>query len=495
MARNLNNPEAPREGVEETRRDLNELKSKVTESKQSKERETTALDTTEQLENDPEVKSGFEKILNKGFEKVTWDFEKELPNDFTVDSYMKTIAEKHPDLWWLIAWDLWLPAWVFFWAKREKDITFNQLKLNQKVNFIALKRAIDKLTSWNKELSKISYESIVDEIEKQSELLAKESDKNFAWQWIWEIGKLLTRSEYTKIEEILREKWVTREVADPEWNKYRHWPEPISGTIVLIGWGITVIASAAAWYFVAKRRYNKKPSTPNHKKETYTSTTIEYNENIMRYMTHQAHGSTNVCYEEKAFKGDTKLEALKNAVWTTNVKINVSADVTTSFQWKSEAKLDTRTWVLTINVDRPTVFARNVEWVVLEKGWSRVTLYPNRQVEMHGLKMWEYGLLKEYIWYVYNENTNQWVEDPDRVAKYEKNVKRSLEEWILKNQTPFLKPPYLHGTIKRVVVNFNKWTETQIEIESKHRKDNDNVKVWLRDRDRPRANEPHYKTK
>lgn len=490
MARNLNNPETPKEGVEETKRDLDNLRSEVEEWEQSAENESTSVDSTEQLENDAEVKSGFEKILNKSFEKTISDFEKELPNDFTIDGYMKTIAESHKDLWSFIAWELWLPAGAFFWAWWESGIKFSSLELGKKINFIAFKKAIDKLTTWKKNLDKISSENIINEVYEQNELLMKKSDEYYTWKALNELAWLagLTPNEERKITNLLEKKWVTIEVPiDPEWDKHKHWPEPISGTILLIARWITVIWWAVGWYYLAKNKYDKKPSTTNTPRENY-QTTIEYPENIMRYMTHQAHAIADVHHAEQKWPGDTMLQRLGNKFWTDTVHMNVSGDVTTSFEWKSKATFNKTTGVLTVNVDRPTIFARNVEGVILDQWWSLIKLFKNDQIQMHGIKLWEYAMLQEYRWYKFNEVTKKWEKDPVLVKSFEKNLVKSLEEWLKQNITFFW-----ITRVNKVVVNLNPWSETKIELESPHRTDNPDVKPWLRAWDRPWAEAPHYK--
>ena len=526
MARNLNNPETPKEGVEETKRDLDNLRTEVEEWEQSAENESTSVDSTEQLENDAEVKSGFEKILNKSFEKTISDFEKELPNDFTIDGYMKNIAETSKDLWALIAWQLWLPAGAFFWAWRESWIKFKNLEFEQKINFITLKKAIDKITAWKKELSKISYEKIVKEIWEENKQLINNIDKYLEWKPLSFLKTLgLTDGEYNKISTLLKQKWLTKEVSqeisqwgtssnDDEEIYYgkhgtivwredggeRHqWRmseiEPVTTTIaiwtLIKRWIGLLVAGWVIWwwiwYYAWRKSATEKPSTTNTRRENYWPVEINHAENMMRYMTHQAHARTKVTHAEQRRPGDNFLQRLGNLVWRDRVDMSVSGDVTTSFEWNTKASFNNG--VLTVNVDKPTIFARNVEWVVLNEWWSRINLFPNDQVQMHAIKLWEYNMLQEYRWYTYNEVTGKWERDESKARAFEDGAKKSLEEWLMNI------PTIWQEKIKKVIVNYNPWSETKIEIESNNRRDNPDVNVWVRDRQRPRGNTPHYKQK
>lgn len=491
------NPETPIEGADETRRDLDNLKSEVTEG------ESTWIDTSEQLENDAEVKSGFEKILNKSFEKTISDFEKELPNDFTVDGYMKNIAETNKDLWVLIAWQLWLPAGAFFWAWRESGVKFNNLEVEQKINFITLKKAVDKLTAWKKDLSEISNEKIVKEIWEQNEQLINNADKYLEWKPLSILKTIgLTDGEYNKICTLLKQKWLVQRIS--QWSSdneeiiygedgtiitEKKRGEPITFTIALgtlIKWWIgLIVVWWTAWYIIWRESAKEKPSTTNTRKENYWPVEINHAENIMRYMTHQAHARTSVTHAEQRWPGDNFLQRLGNLVWKNSVDMNVSWDVTTSFEWNCKATFNNG--VLTVNVDKPTIFARNVEWVVLKEWWSRINLFPNDQVQMHAIKLWEYNMLQEYRWYFYNGVTGKWEKDESKAKAFEDGAKKSLEEWLMNI------PTIWQQKIKKVIVNFNPWTETKIEIESDNRRDNPDVNFWVRDRSRPRANTPHYR--
>lgn len=184
MARNLNNPETPREGLEETRRDLNELRAEVSQGpidvafgpiigsiaatqilESLNWSEETEVVEEENLDLDEEVKSWMEKIVNKSFEDVISDYK----GDF--------------------------PMW------------FERMNIIEKLNAISLKAAINKL--WDKvknlPINRIKEEALNQKnilINKANEKLSNSIKSKNDLKSYW-----LTDSECNKLVKFLEDSW------------------------------------------------------------------------------------------------------------------------------------------------------------------------------------------------------------------------------------------------------------------------------------------------
>ena len=475
------NPETPREGVEETRRDLDNLRSEVVEWEQSAENESTIVDSTEQLETDAEVKSGFEKILNKSFEKTISDFEKELPNDFTVDDYMKSIAEKHPELWMFISTYLWLPSESFLWVEPNLKRKFNKLETRQKINFIALKKAIDKLTSWGKILSEVSYEEITKEIWEQSKELTNNVNKHFEWKplstlkWLW-----LTDKEFNKIWKLLRQKWLLQEISQwtSDGEEIINWED---GTIItekkrgvgilgcLVIWGICAALGVGGGYLIRWR--DDKPSSIDRGNSHLTSPveTRDVRSDMLRVPVYSS-GTATFRNVERRFPWNTFWQDVKNAFWTDYVDIQCSSTLAAGFKGsKTHFKKEGDT--LYIDTDKPTVYCLNTEGNRLKKWWSFIKIWSNKNVETHCIKLCENEMLMAYAWYRYNRNTKKLVIDDetdenglDWRARQELLLKQCKESLIKE-----YKAAYQMLWIKKVVVRYNPSSNIKICLEDKNR--------------------------
>ena len=184
MARNLKNPETPREGLEETRRDLNELRAEVSQGpidvafgpiigsiaatqilESLNWSEETEVVEEENLDLDEEVKSWMEKIVNKSFEDVISDYK----GDF--------------------------PMW------------FERMNIIEKLNAISLKAAINKL--WDKvknlPINRIKEEALNQKnilINKANEKLSNSIKSKNDLKSYW-----LTDSECNKLVKFLEDSW------------------------------------------------------------------------------------------------------------------------------------------------------------------------------------------------------------------------------------------------------------------------------------------------
>lgn len=204
MAKNLNQPEAPREGLDETRRDLDELRAEVSQwpidvafgpvigsiaATQILESLNWSEETVEEenLDLDEEVKSWMEKIVNKSFEDVISDHKGGFP------------------MW------------------------FERLNVIEKLNAISLKAAINKL--WDKvkklPINKIKEEALNQKnnfINKANEKLSKSFKSKNDLKSYW-----LTDSECNKLVKFLEDSWfIGTSEADDDW-EIIYWED---GTII-----------------------------------------------------------------------------------------------------------------------------------------------------------------------------------------------------------------------------------------------------------------------
>ena len=261
MARNLNNPETPREGLEETRRDLNELRAEVSQGpidvafgpiigsiaatqilESLNWSEETEVVEEENLDLDEEVKSWMEKIVNKSFEDVISDYK----GDF--------------------------PMW------------FERMNIIEKLNAISLKAAINKLwkNAKNLPINKIKEEALNQKklfINKANEKLSNSIKSKNDLKSYW-----LTDSECNKIVKLLENMWLIRtSETNDDWDRFygKNWvliwedeegreytwrrAEAIPALLPFIGWPVLLpIMNLLVRAWIVKKQWKQeKPKEDN----------------------------------------------------------------------------------------------------------------------------------------------------------------------------------------------------------------------------------------
>ncbi len=422
------NPETPRESADETRRDLDNLRSEVTEW------ESTWVDTLEQLENDAEVKSGFEKILNKSFEETVSNFEQELPNDFTVDGYLKSITETNNELWLFIAWPLRLQN-VFLWSK----VNFKKLTLEQKINFITLKKSIDKLTSWGNDLSKISFETIEKEASEQGKTLINNADKYLEWKPLSTLKSLwLTDSEYNKIVTILRQKWVIKGDSNTDDEEIIYGEDgtnitekkrgfAVSGTVLAISCIFSAIVGGGVSYYI---RWRDKSTTD--KTKTWPTSEVKHRdfreEAQTLSITHSSTMSFNnaeTIYPDRTFWNKVK----ECFYWREYAELQCHTTMAAGFKWADQDfDWNPATRTITITTDKPTISVMGTSSKVLDSGWSLIR-WANRNVQTHAIKLCENAMMMNYAWYTYDDEEEKLVvNNPAKQRQLERDCANALKK-------------------------------------------------------------------
>ena len=276
MAKNLNQPEAPREGLEETRRDLDELRSEVANGPievgfwpiisssaatlildSLKLPEETDIVDKENPELDKDVKNWMEKIINKSFENIISEYKK------------------------------YFPMW------------FENLSIKEKINAISLKIALNKL--WNNAskypINKIKEEALEQKkwiinkaSERLSNLVKSKNDLKSSWLTDNECNKLIKFLEDAKIIKVQKsnnwweafygKNWVI--IWEEEENREYNWRMAVAQTesywpIIMPLWPSVIIRKLLEnmWIIENENKQQKHDQSDNSKKDENKENTWE----------------------------------------------------------------------------------------------------------------------------------------------------------------------------------------------------------------------------
>jgi hypothetical protein len=401
------------------------------------------------------------------------EYEKKLPWNFTVDWYIKSIAESHKDLWMYITWELGLPAATLLWAESEWNIKFNQLNLEQKINFMSLRNAIEKLESSWKNSQKVSSNEIISELIEQRKIIFNNAWKEFD-RIVWEDpGNLknlwLTQLEFDKLYALLQDKWIIIEEEHEDEQKH-WWPLPF-WVIPAIKYGWSFILWALTTLWIMKSCDNETHST------TYNwPSTFSHPEFLLRYVTYREFGEKKLHHEERMYHTSSDAGILKTLrdgsrnflYWEKEVDVKIVWDIEINRDNKNVSMNVDRNGTLQVRVNRPIVCARNVEWHVMKSHWSIIRLNKFDNTELTAMKLAEEQMLYDYV-----HNIGEWHEN---WRDFETTAKESLSRALMD-----MAKWWWRTDVKRVNIVFNQWSQTKIDTKSEHAVGN-----WW-------DNTPHYR--
>lgn len=337
----------------------------------------------QKLAASPLVKSGLNKIFYKTSQKAFADERRNLDNK-NIWSYLNNLMKAYPSLAFFISGKLKLPT---------SDMKFSALITEQKINFIALYRALNptkmqKVFNY-KEVN--SVENIVYNYVSSKNRVLNDLNNQFRWMNLKNFGRLQTTltSDFGLSQQ---EAWACIKYfksleKNPQFvNSFSPQEAGMKSGLAFLGAGIVL---GALWYHFIANLWNPTPETTIYGGRTK----IENPENILRLLTQESVFKNSGQIEKKMFvesENDSFLVDIGKRI----VNKAQSKTVTMELQWKlalqydmgayCEIVIDHNTGIIELTMPKPTVVVSESRSYIKNKSNELIQLkqFDNAELEL-----------------------------------------------------------------------------------------------------------------
>ena len=360
------NLETPREDVNETRRDLNELESEIrlqeTGDDKPKIKYIEKSKTNEKLEKlskDPDVKNWFDKIAWKWLANTISTFEKdylwkETKNKWGIETRTRTIIQKHPDLRYYLCWNLWLPYQETV-GKRTK---FSQLTFEQKLWFMAVyntlrlknfdaskfdsKMFIEKCQGYKNDYWNSMMNHFNNEIQKYTQMVWPFTGNNYLnLKRLLKESYWLTDTECKKMTDYLTE---FQKEAEKSWVT-EAWLKPRVKWVLYGLWALALmIAGAVAFNYFSDKA---NPLAETETKESWGEANLYLSEDVFQIISKRNHYRAEKDGKPVSKHFEEKAIEFKKDGWLGILHEGIIEDAINYFEWrKLDLKYDIEIWYI-----------------------------------------------------------------------------------------------------------------------------------------------------